>query len=149
MPNSILSLIEADFNEAYKAKNTQAVSLLRLIKSSIKNAEIHKKAKLSDEEILSLLQKEVKQREEAINQYNQGGRSDLAAKELQEIELINGYLPKQLSDTELRQIISSAIDQIKASGKQDFGKVMGILMPQIKGRASGNRVSKELNSMLS
>lgn len=146
---SLKEQINQDFLNAYKNKDEAKSSLLRLLKSSIQNAEIAKKGELSDEEIFKLLQKEIKQRQEAIVEYKKGGREDLVNKDQAEIDLLKAYLPAELSDSELEQIVNEAIKNTGASGQTDFGKVMGATMPKIAGKASGDRVSQMVKSKLS
>lgn len=140
--------IESDYLEAYKSKDEDKTSLLRLLKSSIKNAEIAQKGNIGDQDAIKLIQKEVKQRRDAIKEYKRGEREDLAEKESQEIEMLKIYLPKELSDQELEVIVKNGIAQINASSPSDFGKAMGVIMPKIAGRAGGDRVSQMLKQML-
>jgi len=137
---SLKKEIDNDFILAYKAKDTSKVSVLRMIKAEIKNKEIETKTELTDQDIFALLQKQIKQREESAAAYKQGGRDDLSAEEVKEIEIIKHYLPEELSDEDLSKIIEEAIKKIDAKSPADFGKVMGLVMPQTKGRASGLRV---------
>ena len=140
--------IENDYLESYKNKDEAKTSLLRMLKSSIQNAKIAKKGELSDQDAIKLIQREAKQRQDAILDYKKGGRIDLAEKELKEIEYLKIYLPEELSDQELELIIKEGISQTGASGLSDFGKVMGATMPKIAGRATGDRVSQILKRLL-
>lgn len=149
MPDkSILSKIEHDFVEAYKAKDDFKVSTLRLIKSSIKNLEINLKSQVGDDEVIKLLTKEVKQRREAMAQYLQGNRQDLADKENNEIKLLELYLPKQLEEEEIVKIVRQELDNLGITHKKDFGKAMGAIMAKMNGQADGSEVAKVLNSIL-
>ena len=145
---TLIEQIDKNYLEAYKSKDEAKTSLLRMVKSSIQNAEIANKTKLSDQDVIKLLQKEVKQRQDSAEEYNKGGRIDLANKETNEIELLKKYLPSDLSDQELELIIKSGITQVGATGPDDFGKVMGSIMPKISGRATGDRVSAALRELL-
>lgn len=147
--NSLQTRIEADFLQAFKNKEAEKTSVLRMIKSSIKNAEIANKAELKEEDIAKLIQKEIKQRRDSILQYNQGNRPDLAAKEQAEIAIIEQYLPSQLSKEEIEDIVKKAISEVGAASKNDFGKVMGKIMPQVAGKADGKEVSAIVSSLLS
>ncbi len=147
----ILKKIEDDFKASLKANNKLKSDVLRMLKSSIKNAEIEKRKELSPEEVMAILSKEMKKRKEAVELYKKGERQELADKEEQEIKVISAYLPEELSDDEIRQMVLKAIPEVKASGPADFGKVMGKLMSSLKGQADGNKVSglvkEELNKL--
>jgi len=137
--------IRKDFKVALKEKRILEVSVLRMLLASIKNKEIEKKKKekgLSDEEIILILQSEIKKRKEAVGLYKKGERDELAEKEEREIKILEKYLPEQLSKEELRLKVKEIIEKLEAGGPQDFGRVMGVLMPEIKGRAGGSEVSK-------
>jgi len=125
--------------------------VLRMLKSSIKNAEIEKRKELLPEEIMAILSKEVKKRKEAAEMYKKGGRQDLAEKEESENEIINTYLPEKISEEEIRKVIIKTINETKPSGPADFGKVMGLVMAQLKNQVDGAMVSQitreELNKL--
>lgn len=140
--------INQDFLTAYKSKDEAKSSLLRLLKSSLQNAEIAKKEELVDEEIFKLIQREVKQRQDAIVEYKKGDREDLAAKDEAEITILKTYLPSELSKEELEKFITDAISSVGAQSQADFGKVMGAAMPKIAGRATGDRVSAMVKKLL-
>lgn len=146
---NLVEQINHDFLSAYKSKDDAKSSLLRLLKSSIQNASIAKKAELTDEEVFKLIQREIKQRQDAIVEYKKGNRDDLAAKDESEIAILKTYLPSELSDQELEQIISETISSIGAQNPADFGKVMGAVMPKVTGRATGDRVSATVKKLLS
>lgn len=153
--------IDEDFKEAVKTKDELRVSTLRLLNAAIKNKEVEKRtrlskseplekleelSKLSDEEIVQVIGSEIKKRKEAAEQYKQGGRQELADKEEQELKTLSGYLPEQLSEKEIRKLVKKAIQKSGATSIQELGKVMGVLMPQVKGKADGgmvNRIVKE------
>ena len=141
--------IEQDYLQAYKAKDEARVSLLRLLKSSLKNAEISKMAPLDAADAIKVIQKEVKQREDAVKESQKGERADLAEKDQKEIGMLKNYLPAEMSDEELNQIIDSAINEVQAKALADFGRVMGAVMPKIAGRAGGDRVSALVHEKLS
>jgi len=119
--------------------------------SAIHNAEIAKgrDATLTEEELAELLQKQAKQRQESIDAYKKGGRADLVEKETKELEIIRGYLPKQLPEEKIKKLAEEAIKEVGAKGSQDIGKVMGVLMPKVKGQADGSSVSKIVKELLS
>jgi len=138
---SIKEKIETDLIEAMKAHDENIVSVLRMLKSAIQNNEIQKKEELKDENILGVIQNQVKQRQDSINLYEQGGRQELADKEKKEIEILKKYLPEQMGEAEIRALVKKAIGETGASAISDMGKVMGALMPQVKGKADGSLVS--------
>jgi len=146
---SLKERLKADMKEAMKAKDKLKLSTIRMINSLIKNAEIEKRGELSDEEIVQLLMKYAKQRRESIEMYEKGGRQDLVEKERAELEIVESYLPKQMSEEELREVVKRAIEETGASSPKDLGKVMKAVMPKVKGRADGslvNRIARELLS---
>ena len=123
--------INKALTEAMKAKNERAVSTLRMVNSTLKNADIEArgagKQPLGDAEVLSLLQKMIKQRQESVELYKKGNRADLVKQEEEEIAIISGYLPKQMSDAEMGAAIDAAIKETGAAGMKDMGKVVGAL----------------------
>jgi uncharacterized protein YqeY len=144
---SLKERLKADMKEALKSKDKVKLSTIRMINSLIKNAEIEKRGELTDDEIVQLLMKYAKQRREAIEMYEKGGRPDLVEKEKAELAVVESYLPEQLSEEELRQIVTQAIQELGATSVKDMGAVMKAVMPKVKGRADGstvNRIVKEL-----
>lgn len=142
------SKIQSDLNQALKNKKETEVSTLRLLLSEIHNQEIAKQAELTKEDIIKVIQREVKKRKESIEAYQKGKRDDLVAKEKQELEILNKYLPQQLSSQELETIIQSVIKETGASGMADFGKVMGAVMARVKGQADGKEVGELIKKAL-
>ncbi len=143
--------IQADFKEAFKNKETERKSVLSMLNSEIKNKEIElgKQEKgLSDEEVISVIQKAVKQRKDSAQQYKQGGREELVEKEEAEIKVLETYLPKQLGDDEIETVVKEVIEQIGATSKADMGKVMGAAMGVLKGKADGNKVKEIVEKLL-
>ena len=138
---TISDQINADFMEAYKAKDGAKSSALRMLKNAIKNAEIEKRSPLDDTETIKLLRKELKSREEATADYNKGGRGEMAEKEENEAKLISTYLPAEMSDEDIKKIIESTSSEQNISSISDFGKLMSALMPKVTGKADGSRVS--------
>jgi uncharacterized protein len=124
--------------QAMKAGDKRRVSTLRLVNSAVKNADIeargHGKGPLSDDELLGLLQKMIKQRHESVELYEKGGRPELAAQEREEIDIIASYLPKQMSDAEMRAAIEAAVEETGAAGMKDMGKVMAALKARHSGK---------------
>lgn len=143
-------IIEDDFRQAFKSKNTEVVEVLKMIKSSIKNEEIaSKQEKLSDEKILEVISREAKKRRESIGAYNSAGRKELALKEQRELDILAKYMPKQLDDAEIEKIVSEKADLVGAKSTSDMGKLMGIVMKELRGRAEGNQVKKIVGKILS
>ncbi len=143
--------INSDLKEALKAGNAEKRDTLRFIVSAIKNAEIEKIKKeegLNDEEVIEVVSRQIKQRKDSVEQYKKGNRPDLAEKENKEIEILLKYLPKQLSEEEIRKEVKKTILQIGASSA-NFGKIMGEAMRNLKGKADGNAVKKILQEELS
>ncbi|MEK7167966.1 MAG: GatB/YqeY domain-containing protein [Patescibacteria group bacterium] len=145
--------IEGDFLEAYKSKNEAGTSVLRMLKAALVNKKIEKKmAKedfLPDEETLSVIKAEVKKRQDSIESYRQGNRSDLADKEEGEIKILTGYLPEQLSNDQVLALVMEAVSEAGAKGPSDFGKVMAAVMKKTKGQADGQSVSSLVKEILS
>ena len=139
--------------EAMKAKNERAVSTLRMVNSSLKNADIEArgagKQPLGDAEVLGLLQKMIKQRQESIELYQKGGRADLVKQEQEEIAIISGYLPKQMSDDDVKAAISAAIAETGAAGMKDMGKVIGVLRAKFAGQMDFGKASGMVKAALS
>lgn len=147
----ILDKIDEDYKLAVKEKNEIKRQTLNMLKSAIKYREIELRAlnkELTEEEVISVIQKEIKRRKEAIELYEKGGREDLAKKERDEVEILEGYLPKQLSEDEIKSIVREAIMLVRASSLSDVGKVMKEVMPKVKGRAEGSLVKSIVEEML-
>jgi uncharacterized protein len=136
MSEEILERVRDDTRTAMKAGEKDRVSTLRMITSALQQD-----AKLGDDDAVAVLQRERKKRLEAAEAFAAGGREDQAAAERSEAELISGYLPEQISEEELADLVDRAITASGASAMADMGKVMGAVMPKVKGRADGNRVS--------
>lgn len=146
---SLIEKIDTDLKAAMKSLNKAAVSTLRLVKSSLKYKQIEKGGDLTDDDVVSVLSSLVKQRRDSIEQYEKGGRDDLAAVEKNEIEIIQQYLPAQMSDEEIQAVINAAVEELGASGQKDIGNVMKAVMPRFKGRADGKKVNALVSKRLS
>ena len=134
--------------DAMKAKDKILMNTLRGLKTQLKNEEIEKRKPLSESEELAVFSREAKRRKEAIEQYKQGGRNDLADQEHREMEIILTYLPKQLDENEIREIVGQVIEKVGAETLQDMGKVMGAAMQQLKGKADGKIVQQIVKEIL-
>jgi len=140
--------IEDDSKKFLKAKDNVGVSTLRLLKSAVQNKKIDLQKELTEEEVLELVLKEIKKRKESSNIYEKAGRNDLAQKEEEEIAILQRYAPKEIPPEELEKIIKEEISQLNAKGPGDIGRVMGKVMPRIKGRADGGLVSQKVTMLL-
>ena len=138
--------------EAMKAKNVRAVSTLRLVNATLKNADIEArgagKPPLADAEALGVLQKMIKQRQELVELYTKGGRDDLARQEQEEIAIISGYLPKQMSEAEMGAAIDAAIAETGAAGMKDMGRVIGVLRGKHAGQMDMGKASAMVKARL-
>ncbi len=136
--------IQDDMKAAMIAKEAEKLSAIRMLKSAIQYFEIQKGGagyEATDEDIIDVVGKEIKKRKESIELYKQGGRGEQAANEQKEIEILENYLPEQMSEDEVRALVKEAVSQTGATTPQDMGKVMGALMSKVKGKADGTLVS--------
>ncbi|MHC1701379.1 MAG: GatB/YqeY domain-containing protein [Humidesulfovibrio sp.] len=146
---SIQGRIESDYIQAYKAKDTVRLAVLRHLKTAAKNREIEVLRPLTDDELLDLISRQVKQRKDSIEQYEKHGRADLAAVELAEMDVLVEYMPKPLSEAELAATIDRLVAETGASGPKDMGRVMQALTLGYKGRYDGKMASEAVRSKLS
>lgn len=140
--------IKEAMKDAMRAKEKARLSTIRLVLSAIKQVEVDTRTELDDTAILAILDKMVKQRRESIKQYEDAGRQELADVEHAEIEVLQEFLPKPLTDDEIAELIDQAISSTGAESIKDMGKVMGILKPQLQGRADMGQVSVKIKSRL-
>ncbi len=144
--------IDTALKGAMKARNERAVSTLRMVNSTLKNADIEArgsgKPALGDAEVIAALQKMVKQRQESVELYKKGGRADLVKQEEEEIAIISGYLPKQMSEAEMTAAIDAAIAETGAAGMKDMGKVIGILRGKYAGQMDMGKASGMVKAKL-
>jgi uncharacterized protein YqeY len=146
---SLFDKIGQDLTVAQKKRDTIRVSTLRMLKSDLKYKQIEKNSALSEEEELSVLSSSVKKHKDSIEHFKQAQRNDLVAQEEAELKIILEYLPKQLSEEELTNLVEQAIQEAGAVSKADLGKVMKILMPKVRGRSDGKLVSSLVTAKLS
>jgi hypothetical protein len=149
MAAELFNKLQEEMKSAMKSGDKDKLSTIRMLISEIKKVQIDSKKELSDEEIISILQKYIKQRKEAYTQYEQVGRKDLAEKELKEIEIVQQFLPPLLSEEELIKIVKETIQEVGASSIKDMGKVIKAVMDKVKGRAEGSLISKIVKEKLS
>lgn len=147
---SLKERLTEDMKAAMKEKESgkKKLSVIRMVRSSIKNVEIDKKRELSEEEVLEVLTREVKKRKDSYEEYTKVGRQDIADDLQEEIKVLMEYLPEQMSEEEVRAIVKNVIDEVKPSGPKDMGKVMGKLMPLVKGKADGKLVNQIVKEYL-
>lgn len=142
--------LREDLKAAMRAQDATRRGTIRMLEAAIKNAEIEKRGQeLGDPDILAILQRQLKQRRDSIEQFERGGRQDLADIERAEIEVIQAYLPEQLSEDDIEAAAQRIIDQTGASGPGDRGKVMGPLMQELRGKADGSAVNAVVSRLLS
>lgn len=146
---SLKEQISADMKSAMKNGDKERLATIRLILAAVKQVEVDTREDVDDQSMLAILDKMAKQRRESISQFEQAGREDLVAKETQELNIITEFLPKALSEEEISELIDQAMQDTAASSMKDMGKVMGILKPQIQGRADMGKVSQLIKSRLS
>jgi len=143
--------LQEELKQSMLARDEFKTSVLRMLISAIGYSEIQKGLgyQASEEDVMSAIEKQVKQRKDSIEQYEKAGRNDLADKENKELQLLKKYLPEQMEEEEIRNLIREAISQTGATTMADMGKVMGVLMPKTKGKADGSLVSKIVREQLS
>ncbi|AKG04279.1 hypothetical protein AAV35_005410 [Salimicrobium jeotgali] len=147
---TISERLTEDMKVAMKARDKKRLGVIRMVRSSMQNEAIKLgKNDLTEEEELTVLSREVKQRKDSLQEFKQAGRDDLVSDLREEINILNDYLPKQLTEEELETVVSETINEVDASGKSDMGKVMSAVMPKVKGKADGTQVNKEVMKQLS
>lgn len=138
--SDILEKLKEDIKTAMKARDTETLSTLRMVHSSIKNQAIDLQRDLSDDDVIKVLAKEAKKRRQSAQAFREGDRQELADKEMAELEVIQKYLPPQLDDDEVAAIVDDVIEKTGATSRRDMGKVMGQVIPQVKGRYDASKV---------
>ncbi len=147
---TLVNRLNEDMKQAMKAKEKEKLTVIRMLKSSLQNEAIKLgKSELSEEEELTVLGRELKQRKDSLREFEKAGRNDLVEKTNQEIEIVELYTPDQLSDEELEGIVKETIAETGASSKADMGKVMSAIMPKVKGKADGAVVNRMVQQHLS
>ena len=140
--------IKSEIVKAMKEHNKERLNVLRMVKAAVDLEHIDKKVEITDELVLSVVLKQVKMREDSIEQYSKTSRSDLVEKETLELNILKEFLPKPLTDSEVDELISEAIDEIKPESMKDMGKVMGYLSPKVKGRTDQKALSMKIKERL-
>ncbi|GIO40539.1 MULTISPECIES: GatB/YqeY domain-containing protein [Paenibacillus] len=145
---SLSERLNEDMKQAMKSQDKFKLSTIRMVRATIKNLEIDLKRTLDDSEVLDILSREIKQRKDALQEFEKAGRDDLAANVKAEAEIIAEYLPEQLNEDEIKVIVQQTIQETGATSKADIGKVMSALMPKVKGRADGKLVNQAVQQFL-
>jgi uncharacterized protein YqeY len=144
--------VDSDLKDAMRAKDTTRLSVLRMLKAALKNAAIEKSgadAQLSDAEAAQVIRKQVKQRQDSIESFEKGGRAELAAKEKEELSILQSFLPQQMSAEELTKVVRETIAELGATSRSQMGAVMKALQAKVAGRADGKTLSAEVQKQLS
>ncbi|AXI09497.1 hypothetical protein CUC15_11455 [Oceanobacillus zhaokaii] len=140
---SLLDQLNQDMKLAMKSKDKETLSVIRMVKASIQNELINLgKATLSEDEELTILSREVKQRKDSLHEFKSAGREDLVNKVETELTIVQAYMPEQLTKEELLVIVQQAIQEVNATSKKDMGKVMSAVMPKVKGKADGSQINE-------
>ncbi len=147
--SQLKQLITDDMKLALKAQDKSALKAIRMILGAIKQKEIDERIELNDSQVMAVIQKMVKQRKDSISQFSEAGRTDLVEVEEEELSIINNYMPKQLSESEIEAAVIKAISDTGANSMKDMGKLMGILKGQLDGQADMGQVSQFIKSKLS
>jgi hypothetical protein len=145
----LIELIEEDFRTALKTQDKTRVSALRMLRAALKNKQVERRAPLEETEVLSVIKAMIRQGRESIEQFEKGGRQDLALKERAELEILKGFLPPQASEVEIDQLIEQVVQEVEAAGMKDMGKVMKTVMSRLGGRADGQMVQGRVRQKLS
>ena len=140
--------LDNDQKSAMKSRESLRVSVLRMLRSEIRYREIEKGESLTDDEIAQVVAKESKKRQESVDQYGKAGRTDLAEQEAAEKKILSEYLPEQMDEAAIAGIVREVISELQATSKADKGKVMGALMPKVRGKADGAMVNRIVDQLL-
>lgn len=146
---SLKTRISDDMKAAMRAKESERLATIRLLQAAIKQKEVDERIELTDDQVLAVIDKMVKQRKDSITQFEAGGRQDLADIEKAELVVLSAYMPAALSDAEVQAEVAAAVAAVGAAGPQDMGKVMGVLKPKLAGRADMTAVSAMVKAALS
>ncbi|WP_078391395.1 GatB/YqeY domain-containing protein [Shouchella patagoniensis] len=146
---TLLERLNLDMKTAMRNKEKEKLSVIRMVKSSLQNEQIKLGRELTDDESNTVLNREVKQRKESLHEFKQANREDLASKQESELSVLEQYMPKQLTEDELVLIVKETVAETGAMSKADMGKVMGAIMPKVKGKADGGLVNRLVMEHLS
>ncbi|WP_035422058.1 GatB/YqeY domain-containing protein [Shouchella xiaoxiensis] len=146
---TLLERLNLDMKTAMRNKEKDKLSVIRLVKSSLQNEQIKLGRELTEDESITVLNREVKQRKESLHEFKQANREDLASKQESDLSVLEGYMPQQLTEEEVEAIVKETITETSASSKADMGKVMSAIMPKVKGKADGGLVNQLVMKHLS
>lgn len=146
---SLLDRLNDDMKQAMRDKDKKKLSVIRMTKAALQNESINSGLPLTEDDELTILSREVKQRKESLHEFEQAGRGDLVEKINHELAILKQYMPEQLTEEEVAEIVKKAIADVQASSKSDMGKVMSAVMPKVKGKADGSLVNKLVREHLS
>ncbi|UQS86537.1 GatB/YqeY domain-containing protein [Nicoliella spurrieriana] len=140
--------LTADLKSAMKAHDKESLGVIRLLKAALTNEKVKVGHDLTPDEETTVVMKEYKQRKESIEEFKKGNRDDLVAEQESQLKVLDKYVPEQMSQEEINQVVKDTIAAVGASGKADFGKVMGAVMPKVKGKADGSLVNQAVKELL-
>ena len=140
--------LQEDLKTSMKNKDTLRKSVITLIRSSIKHVEVDKRIELNDDDVIDIISKQLKQRNDSLEQFLDAGREDLVEETRSEIEVLKEYLPQQLSEEELNEIVKLTISEVGATSMKDMGKIMSVIRPKVKGRADGKLINELVKANL-
>jgi uncharacterized protein YqeY len=146
---SLLERLNNDMKQAMKNKEKDKLSVIRMLKAGLQNEGLKLRRELTDDEELTVLSRELKQRKDSLEEFVNANRTDLVDKILTEIGYVEAYMPEQLSAEEVSEIVKQTIEEVNATSRADMGRVMGALMPRVKGKADGSLVNKLVQQQLS
>ena len=137
-----------DLKNAMKAQDKKTLSVIRMVKGAMQMEELNKKAELTDDEVIAVIAKQIKTRKESIAEFEKAGRTDLVEQTQKEIEILNKYMPEQLSEEEVLKVIDEAFNTVNPQTQSDMGKLMGFVTPKLKGKADMGMVSSTIKEKL-
>ncbi len=146
---SLLKRLQTDMITAMKNRNKDTLAVVRMLKASVQNAQIEAGHDLTPDEEVAVMSREYKQRKESLEEFQKAGRQDLIDKTNNELKVVEKYMPKQLSADDVKKIVTETVQQVGATSMKDFGKVMGAVMPKVKGQADGKLVNQTVKETLS
>lgn len=146
---SLLKQLQADMITAMKNRDKDTLAVVRMLKASVQNAQIEGDHDLTPDEEVAVMSREYKQRKESLEEFQKAGRQDLIDKTNNELKVVEKYMPKQLSADDVKKIVTETVQQVGAASMKDFGKVMGAVMPKVKGQADGKLVNQTVKETLS
>lgn len=146
---SLLKQLQTDMITAMKNRNKDTLAVVRMLKASVQNAQIEAGHDLTPDEEVAVMSREYKQRKESLEEFQKAGRQDLIDKTNNELKVVEKYMPKQLSADDVKKIVTETVQQVGAASMKDFGKVMGAVMPKVKGQADGKLVNQTVKETLS